>query len=224
MRLLVVEDQPKVAQFILKGFKEVGYQAELATDGETGLRLAQGGDYDLLILDLMLPGINGFTLLEKLRRVGKLTPVIILTARDALEDRIHGLDAGADDYLVKPFSFGELLARSRAVLRRGKESSDAIFRVADLEFDPVAHEVRRKGQKIPLTAREFALLEHLLRHQGRILTRTAILEKVWDVHFDTESNVVDAFVRLLRKKIDEGHPVKLIQTVRGIGYTLRPEE
>ncbi len=220
MRILVVEDQPKVASFIVKGLKEEMYSVDLAEDGETGLRMAQLNNYDLLIQDLMLPGINGFQAIETLRKSGNKTPIIILSARDAIDDRIKGLDLGADDYLCKPFSFEELLARVRAILRRGKEANDVVLRIADLELNPINHEVKRGGQKILLTVKEYALLEYLMRNRGRVLSRTLITEHVWDINFDTETNVVDVYIRMLRKKIDSDFEVKLIQTVRGIGYVL----
>ena len=223
MRILVVEDQPKVASFIVKGMKEEMYSVDLAEDGEEGLRMAQMNNYDLIIQDLMLPGINGYQAIETLRKGGNKTPIIILSAKDGIDDRIKGLDFGADDYLCKPFSFGELLARVRAILRRGKETGDPILRIADLELDPVSHEVIRDGQKIILTVKEYALLEYLLRNTGRVLSRTLITEHVWDINFDTDTNLVDVYIRYLRKKMDTEFEVKLIQTVRGIGYVLKDE-
>ena len=223
MRILVVEDQPKVASFIVKGLREEMYSVDLAEDGETGLRMAQLNSYDLIIQDLMLPGINGYQAIDTLRKSGNRTPIIILSAKDAIDDRIKGLDYGADDYLCKPFSFGELLARVRAILRRGKDTGDPILRIADLELNPVTHEVKRAGNKIILTAKEYSLLEYLLRNIGRVLSRTLITEHVWDINFDTDTNLVDVYIRHLRKKIDADYDLKLIQTVRGIGYVMQED-
>ncbi len=224
MRLLVVEDQPKVAAFIVKGLQEEGWTVDLETDGEAGLRAAQSGRYDLIIQDIMLPGIDGFTAIEALRKSGSRCPILALSARDEVEDRIRGLNVGADDYLAKPFAFGELLARVKAILRRGKDNDDGLLHFADIELNPILREVRRGGQKINLTVKEFALLELLMRNPNRVLTRTTIMEKVWEISFDTETNIVEAFIRLLRKKIDADFEPKVIRTVRGVGYRISLED
>jgi len=223
MRILVVEDEEKVASFIRKGLEEEHYAVDLALDGEEGLALAQVNPYDLIVLDLMLPKLDGFKVLEQLRADEVATAVLILTARDRLSDKVKGLDLGADDYLTKPFAFSELLARVRALLRRGKPTRSPVLSIADLTLDPSSHRVSRGGQAIDLTAKEYALLEYLLRHQGRVLTRTMISEHVWDQSFDSYTNVIDVYVNYLRKKIDQGFEPKLIHTVRGVGYVLREE-
>lgn len=224
MKILVVEDQPKVANFIVKGLREEMYTVDLAVDGETGLSMAQKQGYDLIIQDLMLPGINGYQAIETLRKSEVKTPIIILSAKDGIDDRIKGLNVGADDYLIKPFAFGELLARIKAILRRGKEIGDPILRLADLELNPVTHEVKRAGQKVTLSTKEFSLLEYFFKNIGRVLSRTLITEHVWDINFDTETNLVDVYVRLLRKKIDDEFSSKLLHTVRGIGYVLKEDK
>ncbi len=221
MRILVVEDQASVAGFIVKGLREESYAVDLAENGQKGYELASLGEYDAIIMDVMMPGMNGFDLVEQLRGEGHQTPILMLTARDAVQDRVRGLDAGADDYLTKPFSFEEFLARVRALLRRGGQSVETSLCCADLELDPQRHEVRRDGQIIELTPKEFSLLEYLMRNKGRVLTRTRIIEHVWDIHFDSDTNVVDVYVRYLRRKVDEPFPVSLIHTVRGRGYVLR---
>ncbi len=223
MRILVVEDEEKVASFIRKGLEEERYAVDVALDGEEGLELALINPYDLVILDLMLPKLDGFRVLEKLREEEVSTPVLVLTAKDNLSDKVRGLDVGADDYLTKPFAFAELLARVRALLRRGKPQRSPVLKVADLALDPAARRVTRAGQTIELTAKEYALLEYFMRHAGQVLTRTMISEHVWDQSFDSYTNVIDVYVNYLRKKVDQGFEPKLIHTIRGVGYTLREE-
>jgi heavy metal response regulator len=223
MRILVVEDEEKVASFIRKGLVEEHYAADVAPDGEEGLAMAQINPYDLIILDLMLPKLDGFRVLQRMRADGVETPVLVLTARDGVSDRVRGLDLGADDYLTKPFAFAELLARVRALLRRGKPQRTPTLKMADLVLDPASRRVTRSGKAIDLTAKEYALLEYLLRHQGQVLTRTMISEHVWDQSFDSYTNVIDVYVNYLRKKIDQGFEPKLIHTIRGVGYVLREE-
>ncbi|HWT78383.1 MAG TPA: response regulator transcription factor [Candidatus Methylomirabilis sp.] len=223
MRILLIEDDRKVASFIRKGLTEEGYAVDVAHEGETGLAMGMDRLHDVIVLDVMLPLKPGFQVLRELRQARVTTPVLLLTARDAVEDKVQGLDAGADDYLTKPFAFAELLARVRALLRRGKGAQAPVLQAADLVLDPAARTVKRGGEAIPLTNREFALLEYLLRNPGRVLTRTMISEHVWDYSFDAGTNVIDVYVNYLRKKIDAGREVKLIHTVRGAGYVLRPE-
>ncbi|NOY44412.1 heavy metal response regulator transcription factor [Deferrisoma camini] len=223
MRILVVEDEEKVASFIRKGLEEERYAVDVALDGEEGLELAELNPYDLIVLDLMLPGLDGFRFIQRLRAQGVHTPILVLTARDSVGDKVKGLDLGADDYLTKPFAFAELLARIRALLRRGAPQAPPVLQVADLTLDPAARRVTRAGKPIELTAKEFALLEYFMRHAGRVLTRTMILEHVWDQSFDSYTNVVDVYVNYLRKKVDQGFEPRLIHTVRGVGYVLREE-
>ncbi len=225
MKLLVIEDDPKTASFIRKGLAESGFAVDTAADGREGLKAARGGDHDLVILDLMLPGLTGEEVLRELRAAGKRTPVVILTARGQVEDRVRGLQLGADDYLPKPFAFAELLARVRAVLRRGPVpgaggAPGAPLAIADLALEVSPRSVRRGETKIELTPKEFALLELLLRHAGETLTRAFIAERVWDMTFDSGTNVVDVHIRRLRAKVDEPFEPKLIHTVRGVGYVL----
>jgi len=221
MRILVVEDQSAVANFIVKGLREESYAVDHTGNGRDALELLGCGEYDLVVLDLMLPGKSGIEVTETLRGTGCGTPILMLTARDSTADKVRGLDAGADDYLTKPFSFEEFLARVRALLRRGHQQLQGKLQAADLIMDPSRHEVWRGGRRIDLTAKEYALLEYLLRSKGRILSRTAIIEHVWDIHFDSDTNVVDVYIRYLRRKVDEEFTVKLIHTVRGVGYVLR---
>ncbi len=221
MRILLVEDDRKVASFIRKGLAEEGYAVDVAADGETGLAMGLDRLHDLIILDVMLPAKPGFQVVRELRQAKVSTPILLLTARDAVEDKVQGLDAGADDYLTKPFAFAELLARVRALLRRGGEGRPPALQVADLILDPATRTVKRGGENIPLTNREFALLEYFMRNPGRVLSRAMITEKVWDYSFDSETNVIDVYVNYLRKKIDAGRPSKLLHTVRGVGYVLR---
>ena len=223
MRLLVVEDEKKVARFIKKGLEEEGYAVDVAPDGEEGLAMALDGVHDLLILDIHLPRMDGLGILQELRKKKVTTPVLLLTVRAAIEDKVLGLDAGADDYLTKPFAFQELLARVRALLRRRAEAEAPVLQVADLTLDPARRLVARAGEKIDLTSKEFALLAYFIRNPGRVLTRTMISEHVWDYDFDTMTNVIDVYVNYLRKKIDAGRELKLIHTVRGVGYVLKVE-
>ncbi len=226
MRILIVEDEPKTGEYLRQGLNEAGFVADLVQNGDDGLHLALQGDYDLVILDVMLPGLDGWQVLASLRRQGQQMPVLFLTARDQVEDRVKGLELGADDYLVKPFSFAELLARVRTILRRGRSGGmdSATLGVADLELDLLRRRVTRGGRRIDLTAKEFGLLELLLRRQGEVLPRSLIASQVWDMNFDSDTNVIEVAVRRLRLKIDEGQPVKLIHTVRGMGYVLEVQE
>ncbi|CAB5106055.1 Two-component transcriptional response regulator, OmpR family [Olavius algarvensis associated proteobacterium Delta 3] len=221
MRLLVVEDEKKVASFIKKGLEEEGYAVDLASDGETGLSMALDRIHDLVILDLNLPKMDGLSILKQMRDQKTSTPVLLLTVRASIEDRVLGLDTGADDYLPKPFAFQELLARVRALLRRQADAQPPYLQIADLRLDPAQRVVYRGEQKIDLTPKEFALLDYFMRNQDRVLTRTMITEHVWDYNFDTETNVIDVYVNYLRKKIDTDRDSKLIHTVRGVGYVMK---
>lgn len=221
MRILVVEDEKKIADFVKRGLKEEGYAVDVAYDGENGLFLAQTNQYDLILLDLMLPKMDGLEVCRQLKKEGCLAPIIMVTAKDTVEDKVTGLDAGADDYLTKPFAFKELLARMRAVLRK-KDSKDASsLKVEDLALDLLTHKVSRGGKEVSLTAKEYALLEYLMRNAGSIVTRTMISEHVWNIDFDTFTNVIDVYINYLRNKIDSPHKKKLIRTIRGRGYTLK---
>ncbi|MDD2918575.1 heavy metal response regulator transcription factor [Rhodoferax sp.] len=221
MRILVVEDEPKTGDYLKQGMTEAGFVADLARNGSDGLHLALTEAYDLAILDVMLPGLDGWGILAGIRRAGKDMPVLFLSARDQVEDRVKGLELGADDYLVKPFAFSELLARVRTLLRRGAKASAAEFlRAADLELDLMRRRVIRAGQRIDLTAKEFALLELLLRRQGEVLPRSLIASQVWDMNFDSDTNVIEVAMRRLRAKVDDAFEPKLIRTVRGMGYVL----
>ncbi|THJ08946.1 MAG: response regulator transcription factor [Nitrospira sp. CG24C] len=224
MRILLVEDDLNLAQFIRKGLKEEQYAVDFAADGEEGLALALANPYDLLILDIMLPKLDGLTLCRRVRAAGNGTPVLLLTARNTLETKVSGFDTGADQFLPKPFAFVELLARVRALLRRGGPQQLIRLKAADLELDPASHRVWRAGQEIPLTNKEYALLEFLLRNKNRVLTRTAIIEHVWDISYDPMTNIVDAHIRALRAKIDRDFSPQLIATVRGAGYMLEEAE
>lgn len=221
MKILVVEDEKKVANFVKKGLLEEGYTVDVVYNGRDGLNFATDQSYDLIILDIYLPGIDGLTILRKLRDGKVKTPVLLLTVRATIEDKVLGLDSGADDYLTKPFAFEELIARVRALLRRKRDADETVIRVADLILDPVRRTVTRKGREIALTLKEFSLLEYLMQNAGRVLTRTMIIDHVWNYDFDTETNVIDVYVNYLRKKIDAGHDVRLIHTVRGVGYILK---
>ena len=225
MKILVVEDELKTGDYLRQGLVEAGFVVDLARDGLDGLHLALTEAYDLTILDIMLPGIDGWAVLQGIRKAGKDMPVLFLTARDEVEDRVRGLEQGADDYLVKPFSFAELLARVRILLRRSNKARESgLLRIADLELDLLRRRVTRSGQRIDLTAKEFALLELLLRRQGEVLPRSLIASQVWDMNFDSDSNVIEVAVRRLRAKIDDGFEPKLIRTVRGMGYVLEVAE
>ncbi len=223
MRILLAEDEPKVAEHVRAGLVAEGYAVDVATDGDEAVWLAEENNYDALLLDVTMPHKDGFTVVRHLRRKQILAPVIFITARDDVQDKVRGLDAGADDYLTKPFSISELLARLRAVLRRQRPSSVTVVRVGDLELDLVAHEARRAGEQIVLTPREFALLEFLISNSPKPVSKTAIVEHVWDQHFDSETNVVNVYVNMLRKKIDRAGLKPLIHTVRGVGFALREE-
>lgn len=220
MRILIVEDDKKTAVYLHKGLSENSFVVDLADKGEDGLHLARTGDYDLIILDVMLPERDGWSILSQIRQSGKQTPVLFLTARDSVRDRVKGLELGADDYLVKPFAFSELLARIRSILRRGPVRQSEILRVADMEIDLLRHKATRGKLPINLTVKEFLLLSLLARRAGEVLSRTLISEQVWDMNFDSDSNVVEVAVRRLRRKVDDPFPKKLIHTVRGVGYVL----
>ncbi|MGX1174056.1 heavy metal response regulator transcription factor [Pseudomonas sp. R151218B TE3479] len=221
MKLLIVEDQTKTGQYLRQGLGEAGFNADLVADGVSGQQLALSGDYALLILDVMLPGRDGWQILQAVRGAGLDTPVLFLTARDAVQDRVHGLELGADDYLVKPFAFSELLARVRSLLRRGSSTQqETSLQLADLRLDLIRRRVERSGRRIDLTAKEFALLEMLLRRQGEVLPKSLIASQVWDMNFDSDTNVIEVAIRRLRIKIDDEFPNKLIHTVRGMGYVL----
>lgn len=221
MKILIVEDEPKTGDYLRQGLSEAGFTVHLARDGVQGLHLALTEDFDLAVLDVMLPGLDGWGVLAGIRRAGKAMPVMFLTARDAVDDRVKGLELGADDYLVKPFAFSELLARVRTLLRRGSQTpAETSLRAADLELDLLRRRVSRAGQRIDLTAKEFALLELLLRRQGEVLPRSLIASQVWDMNFDSDTNVIEVAMRRLRAKMDDAFEPKLIRTVRGMGYVL----
>ena len=220
MRVLVVEDEPGIAQFIRQGLSEAGYAVDVAHDGQEGLDYACVAEYDVLVLDILLPKLDGLHVLRVLRDRSIKTPVLLLTAKDTVEDRVRGLDVGADDYLVKPFAFPELVARLRALLRRPPLQMDPVLHLGDLAMDTARREVRRGGRLIELSPREFTLLEYLLRHPRHVLTRTQITEHVWNFDFFSDSNVVDVYIVYLRRKIDRGFDRPLLQTVRGVGYRL----
>ncbi|MDG3066252.1 heavy metal response regulator transcription factor [Thauera mechernichensis] len=224
MKILIVEDEPKTGDYLRQGLAEAGFVVDLARDGLDGLHLGLNGDYDLVVLDVMLPTLDGWGVLQTLRRSGREMPVLFLTARDQVEDRVRGLELGADDYLVKPFAFSELLARVRTLLRRSRNKEPELLRAADLELDLLRRRVSRAGQRIELTAKEFALLELLLRRQGEVLPRSLIASQVWDMNFDSDTNVIEVAVRRLRAKVDEPFEPKLIRTVRGMGYVLEAAE
>ncbi|RNE94522.1 heavy metal response regulator transcription factor [Marichromatium sp. AB32] len=221
MKILIVEDEPKTGSYLRQGLGEAGYVVDLVDNGFNGLHQAESGEYDLVVLDVMLPGLDGWQVLQGLRRGHPHLAVLFLTARDQVEDRVKGLELGADDYLVKPFAFAELLARVRTLLRRGRAPSEpSVLRAADLEVDLLRRRVTRAGQRIELTAKEYALLELFLRRRGEVLPRSLIASSVWDMNFDSDTNVVDVAVRRLRLKIDNDFEPRLIQTVRGMGYVL----
>ena len=221
MRILIVEDEKKVAGFIKKGLEEETYAIDVAYDGEEGLHLGKEGQYDLIILDIMLPKLDGLEILSQLRTQGNDVPILLLTAKDAVDDRVTGLNKGADDYLTKPFAFSELLARVRVLLRRGKAEVKTVLQIADLMLDLVSHKVVRGGDEIELTGKEYSLLEYFMRNKDKVLTRTMIAEHVWDYNFDTFTNVIDVYINHLRKKIDKGRENKLLHTLRGVGYIMK---
>ena|SRR5579863_5061896 len=224
MKLLIVEDELKTANFLKRGFGEEGFVVSVAPDGADAMRQIEAGTFDLIVLDIMLPGLDGWQILTWLRSIGQQMPVLILTARDEVSDRVRGLELGADDYLVKPFAFSELLARVRTILRRPPVRAAATLRVADLELDLAAHKATRGGQRLDLTGREFTLLSLLVRRAGEVLTRTLIAESVWDMNSGGDTNVVDVNMRRLRGKVDDPFPRKLLRTVRGVGYVLENPE
>jgi heavy metal response regulator len=221
MRLLVVEDEKKVANFLKKGLEEEYYAVDVAYDGEQALYMIELNDYDLVLLDIMLPRIDGMNVLRRIRENSNFVPILMVTAKDSVDNIVEGLDAGCDDYLTKPFAFSELLARIRALLRRDKEAKTPLLEVGDLRLSPLTHEVTRCDRNIDLTAKEYALLEYFMRNPNRVLTRTMISEHVWDYHFDSDTNVVDVYVNFLRKKIDRDFDIKLIHTIRGVGYMIK---
>lgn len=223
MRILLAEDEKKVADIIQRGLKAERYAVDVYHDGQGAWEAADMFDYDLVILDLMLPGLSGTEVLERIRKKNQSVPILILTARDGMSDKLKNFEAGADDYLTKPFAFAELLMRIKALLRRGPVNRASVLKVADLEIDRLSQNVRRGGKKIELTAKEYALLEYLATHPGRVFSRTMIIEHVWDQSFQGLTNIVDVYVRHLREKVDDDHPVKLLRTVRGVGYSLNDE-
>jgi len=220
MRCLLIEDERKVSDFVSRGLKAERFAIDVAYDGNTGWDFASRFDYDLIILDLMLPGLTGTEVLERIRKKSNSTPVLVLTARDAMAEKVRHFEAGADDYLTKPFAFAELLVRAKALIRRGPITQSSTLRIADLELDRLSQQVRRAGKRILLTSKEYGLLEYLMSNTGRVLSRTMIIEHVWDQSFQGLTNIVDVYVRHLRSKVDDGHPRKLIRTVRGAGYSL----
>ena len=221
MRILLVEDEAPIADFIVRGLRKQGYAVDLADTGPKSLELLAIATFDVVILDVMLPGVDGFTVCHRMRESGNRTPVLMLTARDTVEDRVKGLDTGADDYLVKPFAFAELLARIRALSRREPTLTETVLRVADLELDTGTHRVRRDGRVIELTAKEYAVLEYMMRNPDKVLTRSMIIERVWSYDTLNAANVIDVYIYALRRKIDDLKAVKLIHTIHGVGYTLR---
>ncbi|HKL26461.1 MAG TPA: response regulator transcription factor [Desulfuromonadales bacterium] len=223
MRILVVEDEIKVANFIQRGLEGEGFSVDMANDGETGVAKAEQGAYDLILMDIMLPKLDGLEAIRQIRDKGNKTPVLCLTAKDTVDDIVAGLDTGSDDYLTKPFAFSELLARVRALTRRSTDDRGAEITYADLRLDPVAHKVWRAGEEIDLTSKEYALLEYLMRNAEQTLTRTMIAEHVWDYTFDSFTNIIDVYVNYLRKKVDKDYDKRLIHTVRGVGYVLKEE-
>jgi len=223
MRLLLIEDEQKVVDFVQRGLTAERFAVDVARDGVAGLELAQSYDYDLVVLDLLLPGMDGTEVLRKIRRGNPQIPVLILTARDGVQDKVTHFEAGADDYLTKPFAFAELLVRIKALLRRGATRQETVLRIADLELDRLSQQVRRGGKRIELTSKEYSLLEYLMANAGRVLSRTMIIEHVWDQSFDGATNIVDVYVRHLRDKVDEGREENLIRTVRGVGYVISDE-
>ena len=223
MRVLVVEDEPRMASLIRRGLTREGLAADIARSGDDALRMSDVHEYDAIVLDVMLPGIDGFETCRRLRDGGVWTPVLMLTARGSVEDRVTGLDSGADDYLVKPFAFAELLARLRALARRGEQERPSVLEVGDLRLDPATREVRRSSKEIRLSAKEFALLEAFMRRPGEVLSRLHLLEHAWDLAYENRSNIVDVYIRHLRRKIDEPFGRRSLETVRGAGYRIRPD-
>ena len=221
MKVLIVEDDRTVGQYVQRGLEEHNYQADLVDDGLEGLRLISGGKYDLVVLDLRLPSMSGVEIVRTLRDRGVTTPILILTAQDSVETKVQALRSGADDYVTKPFAFEELLARVEALGRRPVQMASPVLRVADLEVDTSLREVRRAGRKIDVTPKEYTVLEYLVRHQGRVMSRTLITEYAWDYHFDPGTNIVDVVINRLRKKIEQGFSTRLLHTVRGVGYVVR---
>lgn len=221
MKILVIEDDRTVGGYVKRGLEESGFHADLVDDGMEGLRLASGGLYDLLVLDLRLPGMTGFEVLRTLRDRGNTVPILVLTAQDAVDFKVQALRTGADDYVTKPFAFEELLARVEALGRRPKEIRAPVLRVGDLELDTATRAVQRAGEVIELTPKEYSVLEYLMRHAGRVMSRTLITEYAWDYHFDPGTNIVDVVINRIRKKVDSGHSQKLVHTVRGVGYVVR---
>jgi two-component system, OmpR family, copper resistance phosphate regulon response regulator CusR len=220
MKVLVVEDEKKTSEYLRKGLSEHGFVVDVAENGEDGLHLAMTGDYALIVLDVMMPAKDGWSVMKELRKSGRQTPTLFLTARDAVDDRVKGLELGADDYMVKPFAFSELLARIRTILRRNPERRPEIVTIADLEIDFFKHRATRAGRRIDLSPKEFTMLWLLASHQGEVLSRTLISEHVWDINFDSDANVIDVAIRRLRRKVDEPYSTNLIHTVRGVGYLL----
>ncbi len=223
MRILIVEDEKKVAAFIKKGLEEEYYAVDVAPDGREGLRFATSEEYDLIIMDIMLPYIDGLTLMRNLRKQEIPTPVLMLTVKDSIKDKVEGLDAGADDYLTKPFAFEELLARIRALLRRNEQSKSAVLKAADVILDLQSHRVVKNNSEIILTPKEYSILEYLMRNLNKVVSRTKLIEHVYDYHFDTETNIIDVYINKLRSKVDTNPDKQLIQTIRGIGYIMRDE-
>ena len=224
MRILLVEDENKLADMVARGLKAERWAVDVAHDGESGWQMASTYEYDLAILDLMLPGLSGTEILRRIRRKNTAVPILILTARDATDSKVENFEAGADDYLTKPFAFAELLVRVKALLRRGPVNRSSVLRVANLEVDRLSKQVRRAGKRIDLTAKEYSLLEYFATNPGRVFSRTMIIEHVWDQSFEGLTNIVDVYVRHLREKVDDPHSTKLIRTVRGMGYCLTDEE
>ncbi|MBU0648476.1 response regulator transcription factor [Patescibacteria group bacterium] len=220
MKILVIEDEKRITSFIRKGLQYESYTVDIAYDGNVGYEKARDTSFDLIVLDLMLPGMSGIEICRKIRDEGLTTPVIMLTAKDSVDDKVKGLDAGADDYLVKPFAFKELLARVRSLLRRGDSVKNTVLKVGNLELDPSSREVKRNGKEVELSRKEYSLLEYMMRNSNQVLTRTMIAEHVWDYDFDSFTNTIDVYIRYLRKKVDEGEENRLIKTVRGVGYKI----
>ena len=222
MRILIVEDEQKVSALVKRGLTAERYAVDVAADGLEGFELAEAYPYDLIILDLMLPRLTGGEVLQRIRRKNSHVPVLVLTARDSIDDKVKLFELGADDYLTKPFAFAELLVRVKALLRRGPVNRSSTLRIGDLELDRLTQQVRRGGRRVELTAKEYSLLEYLMQNEDRVLSRNMIIEHVWDQSFDGVTNIVDVYVKHLRNKVDDGNPLKMIRTVRGTGYTIRP--